>query len=65
MIEHYPALAAEWEAAETRKGHSFLSVPLRLVAAEEQRKADEKMPLFACSCFGGDEDVMEDDEVMA
>lgn len=60
VIEHYPALAAEWEAAETRKGHSFLSVPLRLLKADEQRKVDERMPLFACSCFGGTDDVFDD-----
>lgn len=63
VIEHYPELAAEWIAAEERKGHSFRSIPLRLLAADEQRKADEAMPLFTCSCFGGDDDVFEDDEV--
>lgn len=62
VIEHYPALAAEWEAAEIRKGHSFLPVPLRLIAAEEQRKLEAKTPLFACSCFGGDEDIFDDED---
>lgn len=61
VIEHYPELAAEWMAAEDRKGHSFLSIPLRLLPADEQRKADERMPLFACACFGGDDDVFADD----
>ncbi len=59
VIEHYPALAAEWSAAEARKGHSFLSIPLLALPAEAQRREDEKMPLFACSCFGGDEDVFD------
>ncbi len=61
VIEHYPALAAEWMAAEERKGHSFLSIPLRLLPGEEQRKAADRMPLFACSCFGGNDDVFEDE----
>lgn len=60
VIEHYPDLAAEWMAAEERKGHSFLSIPLRLIPAEIQRKEDEAMPLFACSCFGGTDDAFED-----
>lgn len=62
VIEHYPELAAEWTAAETRKGHSFMSIPLALLPAEIQRKEDERAPLFACSCFGGTDDVFEDDE---
>ena len=62
VIEHYPELAAEWSAAESRKGHSFLSIPLNLIAADQQRKADEKMPLLACSCFGGTDDVFDDDD---
>lgn len=65
VIEHYPLLAAEWMAAEERKGHSFLSVPLRLVTTEIQRRQDEKFPLFACSCFGGADSVLEDDGVEA
>lgn len=62
VIELYPELAAEWIAAEDRKGHSFMSIPLRLLPTEMQRREDEKLPLFACSCFGGDDDVFEDDE---
>ena len=60
VIEHYPELAAEWRTAEDRKGHSFLSVPLRLLPTEVQRKENERLPLFACSCFGGEADVFED-----
>jgi hypothetical protein len=59
VLEHYPELAAEWMAAEERKGHSFLPIPLRLLAAEEQRKEAERMPLFACSCFGGTDDFFD------
>jgi len=61
VIQHYPELAGEWRAAEERKGHSFLSIPLKLLPAELKRREDEKAPLFACACFGGDEDVFEDD----
>ncbi len=75
VIQHYPVLAAEWTAAEERKGHSFLPIPLRLLPVEEQRKQDERSPLLAaltmraetgvaCSCFGGDDafDEKETDE---
>ena len=61
VIEHYPGLAAEWTAAEERKGHSFMSIPLRLLPTEMKRKEDERAPLFACACFGGTDDVFEDD----
>lgn len=61
VIEHYPELAAEWMAAEERKGHSFLSIPLKLLPAEIQRKEDERLPLFACACFGGTDDVFAED----
>lgn len=62
VIEHYPQLAAEWIAAEERKGHSFRPIPLRLLPAEMKRKENERAPLFACACFGGDDDVFADDE---
>lgn len=62
VIEHYPELAAEWMAAEERKGHSFLSIPLRLIPGELQRKEDERFPLFACACFGGNDDAFSEDE---
>lgn len=57
VVEHYPELAKEWIAAEERKGHSFMPVPLKVLIAEKDIK--NQMPLFACSCFGGDEDVFE------
>lgn len=63
VIEHYPELAGEWMAAEDRKGHSFLSIPLRLLPAELKRKEDERSPLFACSCFGGNDDMFEDEAI--
>lgn len=61
VLAQYPALAADWMAAEAKKGHSFLSVPLRLLPMAEQQKYDAKRPLFACACFGGDEDAWEDE----
>ena len=61
VVQHYPELAAEWIAAEERKGHSFLSIQLKLLQADMKRREDERAPLFACMCFGGDEDVFEDD----
>lgn len=62
VIEHYPQLAAEWIAAEDSKGHSFLSIPLRELPAELQRREDERTPLFSCSCFGGNEDVFAEED---
>ena len=57
VLLHYPELAAEWMAAEERKGHSFMRVPLKMIQ-EEMNKPN----LFTgCSCFGGTDDIWEDD----
>jgi hypothetical protein len=61
VIDQYPALAAEWRDAEARKGHSFCAIPLTLVPSELQRREDEALPLFACACYGGSDDVMDVD----
>lgn len=57
VAQHYPELAEEWMAAEERKGHSFMSVPLKVLTDDG--------PLFAkrpeCSCFGGSDSVHEDE----
>lgn len=56
VAEHYPELAAEWMAAEERKGHSFMPMPLKMLLDDG--------PLFAstgCSCFGGIESVFDDE----
>lgn len=62
VIKHYPGLAAEWDAAERRKGHSFRSTPIALLPAEVERRRDDKFPLFACSCFGGESDPFDEGE---
>lgn len=60
VVDHYPELASEWSAAETRKGHSFLRVPLSQLVKD--RDEEEQRSLFAgCSCFGGSDDVWEDE----
>lgn len=60
VIEHYPKLAAEWMAAEARKGHHFLpGGPLKVLAA--QAGADER-GAAACSCFGGTDAVADEIE---
>jgi hypothetical protein len=59
VVEHYPELAKEWIAAEERKGHSFMPVPLKVLIANNDIR--EQMPLFACSCFGANENVFDDD----
>lgn len=60
VIEHYPDLAADWMAAEERKGHHFLSAgPLKRLAGLEV----DNGPLFAqCSCFGGTASVADEIE---
>jgi hypothetical protein len=61
VAEHYPELAAEWIAAEERKGHSFKRIPLKQIIAN--REEEESRSLFAgCSCFGGTDDVWEEEE---
>lgn len=59
VVEHYPALAAEWIATEERKQHSFLPVPLRLLV---QQATPADAPLSGCACFGGTTDAFEDDD---
>ena len=57
VLKHYPELAAEWKAAEARKGHSFMPIPLAQVESHWNGEGS----LFAgCSCFGGTEDVWDD-----
>jgi 3'-phosphoadenosine 5'-phosphosulfate sulfotransferase (PAPS reductase)/FAD synthetase len=58
VIKHYPQLAAEWIAAEERKGHSFMRMPLKILKADIEDDG-----LFAgCSCFGGTECVADEIE---
>lgn len=57
VIEHYPELAKEWMAAEEKKGHSFMPLPLKVTQAE----MDSTQTLFGCSCFGGNECVWDED----
>jgi hypothetical protein len=60
VVEHYPELAKEWIAAEERKGHSFLPVPLKVLIADTE--IQERLPLFRCSCFGANDNVHDDDD---
>lgn len=53
VIEHYPVLAAEWIALEDRKGHSFRSVPLHVLAAASSCSPESPLK---CGCFGGDDE---------
>lgn len=65
VINHYPALAEEWAAAEKRKGHSFRRMPMKVLMDRERNNLfagcdDERST--GCSCFGGTDDVWSDDE---
>ncbi len=60
VANYYPDLAVEWMAAEDRKGHSFLSVPLaQLIKDREEEEARSLFP--GCSCFGGTDDVWDEE----
>lgn len=59
VVDNYPELAKEWIEAEERKGHSFMPIPLKVLIADNT--FEKAMPLFACSCFGGNENVWDDD----
>jgi hypothetical protein len=58
VAEHYPELAKEWMAAEKRKGHSFM--PLPLVSLLNPNDLFSDLPESKCGCFGGKECVWED-----
>ena len=60
VAKHYPDLAAEWTAAETRKGHSFMPLPLATIVAEHRESP--QMSLSLCSCFGGSDSVADEIE---
>jgi hypothetical protein len=57
VLKHYPDLAADWMAAEKRKGHSFMPIPL----AQIEKDMNDPGLFAGCSCFGGTEDVWEDE----
>lgn len=59
VAEYYPELAAEWTAAETRKGHSFMTLPLAVMVEESKRQGRLFEPAAECACFGGTESVWE------
>ena len=62
VAEHYPELAQEWTELETRKGHSFMSLPLTVMVEEERRQRKLFESQNACNCFGGTEDIWEPGE---
>jgi 3'-phosphoadenosine 5'-phosphosulfate sulfotransferase (PAPS reductase)/FAD synthetase len=58
--KYYPELAAEWIAAEKRKGHAFLSAgPLESLIKETS--AEERTAAL-CACFGGTESIADEIE---
>ncbi len=60
VIERYPELAAEWIELERRKGHSFMPIPLSVLADKE---ADDRWSTgIGCACFGGSESVADEIE---
>jgi hypothetical protein len=57
---HYPELAAEWKAAEKRKGHSFMPISLEVLTDDGLFRGVEGST--GCSCFGGADEFVEDVE---
>lgn len=62
VAEHYPELATEWTAAETRKGHSFMTLPLAVMVEESKRQGRLFESAQECACFGGTESIWDDEE---
>lgn len=61
VVDHYPEFAREWIAAEDKKGHSFMSVPLRVLIENRDRQGMLDLGNRArCACFGGTDDALED-----
>lgn len=61
VFDHYPDLAREWMDLERRKGHSFMSIPLRVLVEERSRQGILDFGgVTQCSCFGGTEDFFDD-----
>ena len=58
VVQFYPDLATEWIEAERRKGHSFKSRPLPVIAREVENRAASEARNH-CSCFGGEEEFDE------
>jgi hypothetical protein len=64
VYDNYPELAKEWIDAEERKGHSFMPLSLKVLVENRNRDGIQMcFPETQCSCFGGNESVLEDDEV--
>lgn len=57
--DHYPELAKEWISAEEKKGHSFMSMPFKIMVENRNRDGIQlAFPETECACFGGTEDVL-------
>lgn len=64
VVEHYPQLAAEWSEAEERKGHSFMTVPLKVLVDYSTRQGNLFVEsAIRCSCFGGNDDATGEEEI--
>jgi 3'-phosphoadenosine 5'-phosphosulfate sulfotransferase (PAPS reductase)/FAD synthetase len=66
VFDNYPQLAADWIAAEERKGHSFMPMPLKILVENRNRDGIQlAFPETGCACFGGTDDVFADDSEVA
>lgn len=64
LIEYKPHLAAEWYRLETLKGHSFMPVSIAQLAIDNSLVDKFNQPV-ACACFGGTENVLDDEELVS
>jgi hypothetical protein len=62
VVRYYPHLAAEWKAAEARKGHSFMPIPLEVLEQSQPVGLFEDVNLVACSCMGGTTSIHEEED---
>lgn len=63
VVDNYPMLAREWMEAEERKGHSFMTLPLRVLVEHRDRQGLLDFGPQAqakCACFGGNEAFIEE-----
>lgn len=60
VAQYYPNLGAEWLSIEARKGHAIMRTPFHILTSNPQPE-DLQESAHHCACFGGDDDMVEDE----
>lgn len=61
VVLYYPELAADWDRLETAKGHSFMPMYVREIAAATAAKEQLEGQHVQCSCFGEDDNFTQEE----